>query len=165
MSEYLYDAFISYASEDKEDFVLPFVHELQKYGLKIWFAPFSLKIGDSLRESIETGLTQSRFGIVVFSHQFFAKNWTKAELNGLFAREIGGQKVILPVWYRITREDILKHLPIQADKLAANSSDGIPSVARSLVEVIRPEALELDTSRADAEKINARLLEQLRAKH
>lgn len=48
--------------------------------------------GDSLRASIEAGLAQSRFGVVVFSHAFFGKNWPPAELNALFAREMSGPK-------------------------------------------------------------------------
>ena len=52
-----------------------------------------------------------------------------------------------------------------ADKLAANSKDGIAAVAKELVRVIRPEALELDISRVDAQRVNARFLEQLREKN
>ena len=33
----------------------------------------SWKVGDRLRESIDSGLSQSRFGIVVLSPHFFAK--------------------------------------------------------------------------------------------
>lgn len=164
-SLYKSDAFISHASEDKESFVTPLYEELKKYGLEIWFDKFTLKVGDSLRESVEAGLATSRFGIVILSPSFFAKNWPQSELNGLFAREMEGQKVILPVWHQITKQDLLQKAPMLVDKKAANSKDGIAAVARELVEVIRPEALELDVSRMDAQRVNARLLEQLREKN
>jgi len=164
MSSYESDAFISHASEDKESFVTPWVEELQKYGLKVWFDKFSLKVGDSLCRKIEAGLANSRFGIVILSPSFFAKNWPQSELNGLFAREVEGPTVILPIWHQITKQDLLQRAPMLADKKAANSKDGIAAVAEELVRVIRPEALKLDISRADAQRVNTRLLEQLREK-
>ena len=96
-----WEAFISHASEDKDDFVRPLAEGLRERGLTVWFDEFELKVGDSLRGSIDRGLSQSRFGIVVFTPQFFEKQWPKNELNGLVTREINGAKVILPVWYKI----------------------------------------------------------------
>src|ERR1019366_9218957 len=75
--------------------------KLRRVGLKVWFDKFTLKVGDSLRDSIETGLFRSRYGVVIFSKHFLSKNWSKAELNGLFTREMEGHKVILPVWHKI----------------------------------------------------------------
>ncbi len=72
-----WDAFISHASEDKAEVVLPLATELRKYGLRIWLDNFSLKIGDSLREKIDEGLAESRFGVVILSPAFFSKNWPK----------------------------------------------------------------------------------------
>lgn len=141
-----YDAFISHATEDKASFVEGLALELRKLGLRIWFDKFSLKIGDSLRKSIEEGLAKSRFGIVIFSPSFFNKNWTQAELNGLFAIEMGGRKTILPVWHQISSEEMRRFAPIQSDKYALRSADGIVSVARALVEEIRPELFSLDNS-------------------
>lgn len=69
-----YDAFISHASEDKDDLVRPLAEELIKNGLSIWYDEFKLKVGDSLRRSIDAGLARSKFGIVILSPSFFAKN-------------------------------------------------------------------------------------------
>jgi hypothetical protein len=65
-----WDAFISHASEDK-DFVRPLAAALEKSGLEIWFDETTLTVGDRLRESIDHGLSKSRFGIVVLSKHFF----------------------------------------------------------------------------------------------
>ena len=78
-----YDAFISHASEDKEELVRPLADALVERGLKVWYDEFNLTVGDSLRRSIDKGLAKSRFGIVVLSSSFFAKNWTQYELDGL----------------------------------------------------------------------------------
>ncbi len=72
-----WDAFISHASEDKADFAEPLAVELQKHGLKIWFDKFTLQVGSSLRESIDEGLAHSRFGVLILSRSFFAKNWPR----------------------------------------------------------------------------------------
>jgi hypothetical protein len=110
----------------------------------VWFDKFTLKVGDSLRDSIETGLSRSRFGVVIFSKHFLSKNWPKAELNGLFTREMEGHKVILPVWHKISSSEMKAALPIQADKVALRSSDGIAAVARAIVEAVRPELLGVE---------------------
>ncbi len=54
-------------------------------------------VGDSLGDKIDAGLSMARFGVVVLSHAFFGKRWTRRELDGLVAREtIGGKAIILP---------------------------------------------------------------------
>lgn len=134
----LHSAFISHASEDKDSFVRPLARELQGYGLDIWFDEFELEVGDSLRETIDQGLTTSTYGIVVLSKSFFSKNWTKYELNGLLAKEIDGKKVILPVWHGVTREEILEYSPYLADKLALSTYDmGIKQIAEKLYDAIK----------------------------
>lgn len=165
MTQFDFDVFISHASEDKAAFVTPLADALKKYGLKIWFDKFTLKVGDSLHRSIEKGLARSRYGIVVFSPKFLAKNWPQAELDGLFAREMDGRKVILPVWHKMSAARMKKAVPILADKFALRSSDGIEAVARSLVEVIRPELLELDNKRVSAFEAGDAFLAEARRKH
>jgi hypothetical protein len=91
-----WDAFICHATEDKEDFVDPFAHQLRGSGLSVWYDAFSLKVGDSLRRKIDEGLAKSRYGIVVLSKHFFSKEWPQNELDGLMSREIAGAKVIPP---------------------------------------------------------------------
>lgn len=165
MPEFEYDVFLSHASEDKSTFVEPLAHKLNKLGLKVWYDRFSLSVGDSLHDSIEIGLSNSRYGVVVFSSAFFAKNWTRAELNGLFSREMDGHKVILPIWHQLSRVDVLRALPIMADKVALQSSDGVVSVAKSLVEVIRPELLAVQASSDAAVMAGKRLADAVNRDH
>lgn len=117
-----YDVFVSHASEDKDDFVRDFVKCLQQHGLKVWYDEFTLRVGDSLRRSIDNGLKNSRYGIVVLSEAFFNKEWPQRELDGLFAREVNGEKVILPIWHKISKNEVLNFSPIIADMLALNTS-------------------------------------------
>lgn len=97
-----YDVFLSHASEDKAEVGAPLARKLRSWGVNVWYDDFILQIGDSLSEKIDYGLANSRKGVVVLSHNFFEKKWTKRELRGLIAREIDDQQLILPVWHNIT---------------------------------------------------------------
>jgi hypothetical protein len=132
-----YDAFISHASEDKDAIVRPLARALVRMGFRIWYDEFELGIGDSLRQSIDKGLINSRYGIIILSPSFFAKNWPQYELNGLTVREIAGHKVILPVWYKITKDDLLTYSLTLADKVAVNATGkSIKTIAKALAEVL-----------------------------
>ncbi|HDL6609937.1 toll/interleukin-1 receptor domain-containing protein [Yersinia sp. 22-579] len=116
------DLFISHASEDKADFVKPLADELIELGLSVWYDEYTLRIGDSLRRSIDKGLAESKYGLIILSKAFFEKNWTQYELNGLVVREMEGDKVILPIWHNITKDEIMKLSPSLVDKVALNSA-------------------------------------------
>lgn len=135
-----YDVFISHASEDKEAVARPLAERLRAAGLRVWYDDFTLTLGDSLRRSIERGLAKSRFGVVILGSSFFAKAWPQEELNGLFAREIGGVKVILPIWHELGRAELLKQAPMLADKVAARTSDGLDVVVVRILEVVHIDA-------------------------
>lgn len=131
-----YDAFISHATEDKESFVRPLAKALDDMGYRIWYDEFELTVGDSLRQSIDRGLATSRFGVVVLSKAFFAKNWPQYELNGLTAREVDGQKVILPVWHGVTKDEVTRYSPTLADKVGLPTSHhSIKKIAAELARV------------------------------
>ena len=135
-----YDAFISHASEDKDDVARPLAKELRKLGFGVWFDEFSLRVGDSLRRTIDKGLRLSRFGVIILSKDFFAKNWPQYELNGLVSREIEGKKVILPVWHGVTKKEVEHFSPPLSDKVAANTAtSSIRKIARELAYAMTDE--------------------------
>jgi len=138
-----WDVFISHANEDKENFVEPLVQALAVLGAKVWYDRFSLSVGDSLSRSIDNGLSRSRYGIVILSAAFFAKQWPDYELRGLIAKEIQFGKTILPVWHNVTREDVLRYSPSLADKVALSSLNKNPlELAVELLSTIRPDLFE-----------------------
>lgn len=118
-----HDVFISHASEDKEEVARPLADLLVERGVIVWYDEFTLTVGDSLRRSIDQGLASSRFGAVVLSPDFFGKEWPKAELDGLVAKQRAhGGKVLLPIWHRLTKDDVLRYSPTLADLKALNTS-------------------------------------------
>jgi len=133
-----YDVFISHATEDKDEIVRPLANALVSAGLRVWYDEFELRIGDSLRRKIDAGLAKSRFGVVVLSHSFFAKNWPQYELDGLVTREMTGEQLILPLWHRITKSEVISQSPSLADKVARSTADfTIEEIATEIADVIR----------------------------
>jgi Domain of unknown function (DUF1883)/TIR domain len=132
-----FDVFISHATEDKEAIVRPLAHALQDHGLAVWYDEFELRVGDSLRRKIDAAIARSRFGIVVLSHAFFAKSWPQYELDGLVTMAVSGKQVILPLWHEISKDEVLRHSPSLADKVALRTSDyAISEIADELAAVV-----------------------------
>ena len=75
-----------------------------------------------MRRRIDEGLARSRFGVVVLSKHFFAKDWPQRELDGLVQLEIAGQSRILPIWHEISKDEVARFSPTLADKLALNTA-------------------------------------------
>lgn len=144
MRPMLYDVFICHASEDKEAFVAPLVERLRREHVEVWYDEFQLKLGDSIRQAIEKGLRQSRFGVVVLSKAFFAKRWPQYELDGLVEREMSGQaRVLLPIWHGVEHDDVMNYSPTLAGRMAARTSRGLDEVVRDIVDVLRPQGSPL----------------------
>ena len=132
-----YDVFISHATEDKDAVARPLANCLVSDGLRVWYDEFELRIGDSLRRKIDEGLARSRFGVIVISPSFFAKNWPQYELDGLVTREMTGEQVILPLWHQISKQEVIAHSPSLADKVARSTSDfTVEEIAREIADVI-----------------------------
>lgn len=132
--------FISHASEDKDAFVRPLAHALKKHGLQVWFDEFSLKLGDSLRRSIDRGLLECNAGIVVLSRAFFSKEWPQRELDALYSSEIAGRSQIIPVWHEIDSAFIASISPLLADRYAISSSQGVEAIAQKVANQFPPVA-------------------------
>ena len=130
--------FISHASEDKQLLVNPLAHYLSISGFLIWYDEFTLKVGDSLLESISAGLNSSEYGVVILSPAFFAKKWPKQELAGFVAVETANRKKLLPVWHNVSVEDVASFSPILADRKAADTRRGLQHVAEQLVAASYP---------------------------
>ncbi len=118
-----YDVFISHATEDKEEVVRPLAHALREKGLEVWYDEFELRIGDSLRRKIDTGIARSTFGVIVLSSAFFAKGWPQYELDGLVTMAVSGKQVLLPLWHEVSKDQVVGYSPSLADRVALRTSD------------------------------------------
>ena len=137
-----YDVFISHASEDKDAVVRPLATQLREHGLEVWYDEFELRIGDSLRRKIDSGISRSRFGIVVLSKPFFAKGWPAYELDGLVTMSVSGRQVLLPLWHEISKDEVVSASPSLADKVALRTADyTIDEIASEIASVIRDRSI------------------------
>ncbi len=91
-------AFISHATEDKTDFVLPFATELRKNGIEAWVDQWEIRAGDSLIQRIfEEGIRNAAVIIVVLSKISTNKKWVREELDAALIRRISDKTRLIPV--------------------------------------------------------------------
>jgi len=135
-----YDLFISHASEDKDAIVRPMATILERLSVRVWYDEFSLQLGDSLTASIDKGLQESRYGLVVLSKAFLSKKWPEYEYRSLMTREIDGERVILPLWYDVTKDDIKNFSLYLADiKALPISRANFGKIVPAILKVVRPD--------------------------
>lgn len=117
-----YDFFVSHAWKDKEDFVDGLINSAKSAGLNVWYDKAEMVWGDSIRQKIDDGLRRSYFGVVVLSPNFFERPWTQYELDGIVQRDLTGAGRLLPIWHRLTQDDVAKYAPSLAGRLALPTS-------------------------------------------
>lgn len=137
MKKFEFDIFISHASEDKT-VARKITENLNDSGVKVWFDENVLRLGDDLREGIENGINNSRFALIILSHNFFKKEWPRNELNGFFSRINEGKKIILPIWHQVTQEEVAKYSPIVANKKAL-STDNYEKITTEILELLQSQ--------------------------
>jgi hypothetical protein len=50
--------------------------------------------------------------------------WTKKEFNSIFTREmIFNERIVLPIWFNVTKEEVYEYSPSLADTVALNWPD------------------------------------------
>ncbi|MDK9657152.1 toll/interleukin-1 receptor domain-containing protein [Propionibacterium freudenreichii] len=132
------DVFLSHASEDKEEIARPLREALEDRGLVVWFDEVKIKVGQSIRQEIEKGIAGAKFGVVILSPSFFAKQLTQAELDALFTKKVDtGRSIILPIWHRVTKDEVAAHSPLLAGLLALNSATmTVAEIADAIVEAV-----------------------------
>lgn len=136
-----WDLFIAHASEDKEGFVRPLAERLRELGVKVWYDEFQLKPGASLIATIDRGLANSAFGLLILSKDFLGKPWPDYERRGLTTREMAGGSVVIPVWRDVTQADVVAFSPPLADKYALTTAD-VDVLALEVLQEVRPDLFQ-----------------------
>ncbi len=129
-----YDIFISHVAEDKEEIVSHLVKVLRKKGFIVWYSSDTLAVGASIISSVEKGLSQSRYGIVVLSRKYIESNWGVFELFYLISNRNKRNIEIIPVWHNITSDEV-KTLSygVMIDIYGISTIDGIDNVVSKLL--------------------------------
>ena len=126
------DYFISHASEDKDDFVRQLADYMILNGATTFYDEYSINLGDSLFDSINGGIKNSKNCILVLSKYFFQKKWTMAELRAIVNKHIDGEIVLIPVYHNVTFKEVKKDYPMLSDLIGVNSDIGYEKVAEKI---------------------------------
>lgn len=135
-----YHAFLSFAEEDAET-AKNLYKALTRLGLNIWFSKVHLSTGDSIINTINQAIHNSRSGIVLISLNTFndRRHFPILELNSLLTRDLYHNKPFFPVYHEITPEEVSEQLILIGDRLATLTTKGIDVAARQLFEALQKQ--------------------------
>lgn len=89
-----YSCFISYSSKD-EEFARRLYADLQNEGVRCWFAPEDLKIGERFRVRIDESIRLYDKLLLVLSESSVASEWVEKEVETAFEKEREQRKTVL----------------------------------------------------------------------
>lgn len=119
-----YDVFISHASKDKEEYVEQLYKAVKKLGINVFYDAEEISWGDNWKQVILDGTADSEFAIIVISQNFFGREWTEKELSEFLSQQNeSGQKIVLPLLYGISRQELLEHYPDLEELQYINAAD------------------------------------------
>jgi uncharacterized protein YjbI with pentapeptide repeats len=111
-----YSCFISYASRDQV-FAERLYADLQNQGVRCWFAPEDMKIGDRLRPRIDETIHVYDKLLLVLSKTSVASQWVEQEVETALARERQQDATIL--------------FPVRIDNTVMTLETGWPALIRN----------------------------------
>jgi uncharacterized protein YjbI with pentapeptide repeats len=89
-----YSCFISYSSKDDE-FARRLHADLQDHGIRCWFAPEDLKIGDRIRTRIDEVIRLHEKLLLVLSANSISSDWVEKEVETAFEKERETKSTVL----------------------------------------------------------------------
>ena len=75
------------AWKDEEPVACSLAEALVAKGVRVWYDELALHVSDRLQHTVDHGLAHYRYGIVIVSPHFLAKEFLQKELDGLSQRE------------------------------------------------------------------------------
>jgi len=91
-----YSCFISYSGKD-ENFAKRLFSDLQNEGVRCWFAPEDMKIGDKIRQRIDETISIHDKLLLVLSENSVNSKWVEKEIETAFEKESQDKTVLFPI--------------------------------------------------------------------
>jgi hypothetical protein len=91
-----YSCFISYSSKN-QDFAEQLYDDLQAKGVRCWFAPEDLRIGDKFRTRIDEAIRYHDKLLLVLSEHSVNSKWVEKEVETAFDKETPDHTVLFPI--------------------------------------------------------------------
>jgi hypothetical protein len=111
-----YACFISYSSHD-QDFAERLHNDLQSKGVRCWFAPEDLKIGQRIRHGIDEAIRVHDKLLLILSEHSVTSQWVEQEVESALEQERQAGKTIL--------------FPIRLDDAVMTMTSGWPRLLRN----------------------------------
>jgi hypothetical protein len=89
-----YSCFISYSHEDQL-FAERLYNDLHSNGVRCWFAPEDLRIGDAVRKTIDQEIRLQNKLLVILSENSVKSEWVGGQVEAAFEEEIASNRLIL----------------------------------------------------------------------
>ncbi len=89
-----YSCFISYSSKD-EAFAKRLHTDLQNNGVRCWFAPEDMKIGDKFRQRIDEAIHVHERLLLILSEHSVSSEWVEKEVETAFEKEQRQKRTVL----------------------------------------------------------------------
>jgi hypothetical protein len=118
----LHSCFLSYATED-ERFARRLYRDLEAAGVRAWFAPESLRVGEHWQERLDSGLARAEKLIVVLSAHALASPWVGYEVEAALRRDATAP----------SERSML--FPLRLDDAVLAAEDGWPARIRDRVQI------------------------------
>lgn len=92
-----YSCFISYSSQD-ETFAEKLYTDLQEHGVRCWFAPKDIRIGDKILDSIFEAIRTREKVLLILSDRSVESDWVEDEVTKTFSEERDRKEtVVFPI--------------------------------------------------------------------
>lgn len=92
-----YSCFISYSSKD-QDFAQQLYADLQNKGVRCWFAPEDMKVGDKIRQRLDQSIRIHDKLLLILSENSIGSDWVGDEVESAYEEERKrGKTVLFPV--------------------------------------------------------------------
>jgi len=131
------NVFISSVSADKE-LAAQIKDGLQQMGISSNLVVLGL--GDSLAKRVEQGLREADYGVLILSKAFFQRPWPRYDLDQLVTseQEFEGKTQLLPVWHKVSQQDIARFSPTLASKVGVPTEQGLDVVIEEIANAVQP---------------------------
>lgn len=94
LSTQFYSCFISYSHQD-EALAQRLYTDLQKNGVRCWFAPQDMKIGDKIRPAIDRSIQSHDKLLLILSAHSINSDWVEKEVETAFEKEHKAKQLVL----------------------------------------------------------------------
>jgi hypothetical protein len=128
--------FISYSSRDK-DFARKLANDLRELDHEVWLDEWVIKVGDSIVQKIEEGLSDAEFLVLILTPDAVSSGWVEREWASKYWEEVQSSRMsLLPALLRDCEIPILLRPKKYAD-FRESYAGGLVALANTLAPMFR----------------------------